>query len=115
VLMNCHCRSIAPHEGQLHMKAISDSFSSPEEVCAVMTAPITHKVPSLYFVAVWATFMELMGVEPEKFDDLGDPLYSAEAVRGCLLRMNVGEAAPIMAELETECLYTGWDESTGRD
>ena len=85
VLLNCHCRCIYLHEGQLHIKAISASFCSLEEVCAVIYAPIVHEVPSLFFVAAWVTVMELAGLEPDKFDNLGDPLYSPEAVRACPL------------------------------
>jgi len=84
-LMTCHCRSIAPYEGQLHIKAIAESFTSPEEVCAIISAPIIHEVPSLLFVAAWGSVTELVGLEPERFDDLGDPVFSSEAVRACSL------------------------------
>jgi hypothetical protein len=68
-------------ESQRHIQAIRESFTSPEEVQAIMTAPIIHDVPSMLFVAAWLDIMEFMGFIPEKYDDLGDPMYSAKAVR----------------------------------
>ncbi|MFH2122523.1 MAG: hypothetical protein ABIJ50_03425 [Pseudomonadota bacterium] len=81
VLMMCHCRAIKPHEGQRHIRAIAESFNNQDEVEAILSAPITHTVPSMLFVSVWLSVMEHMGMEPEKYDALGDPMYSAQAVK----------------------------------
>jgi hypothetical protein len=80
ILLNCHCRSIDPYEGQLHIKAISESFESPEEVLEIFYRPIVSEVPSLLTAAAWVTIFDMMGLEPKGYDDLGDPLYSAEDV-----------------------------------
>lgn len=80
ILLNCHCRSIDPYEGQLHIKAISESFESPEEVLEIFNRPIVSEVPSLLTAAAWVTIFDMMGLEPRGYDDLGDPLYSVEDI-----------------------------------
>jgi Zn-finger nucleic acid-binding protein len=91
VLMTCHCRVIKPHESQRHIQAIAESFNNQDEVEDILTAPIIHDVPSMLFVAGWVSVMEFMGIEPEKYDDLGDPMYSAKAVRSIF-----GESAHVL-------------------
>lgn len=85
ILLNCHCRSIDQDEGQLHIKALSESFSSPEEVLEIYYRPIVSEVPSLLTASARVTIFEMMGLEPKGYDALGDPLYSAEDINSVKL------------------------------
>jgi len=88
VLLNCHCRSIDPHDGHLHKKAIADSFESPEEVEEIFYRPIISDVPSLLTSAAWIVLFESMGLKPQGYDAIGDPFFSIEDVQSFGLLKN---------------------------
>lgn len=123
-LLKCSCKALSIIDSFKLTRAIAKTLTRNEALTILDTNETIGSTYEIQGAFNWCCEnappgfkeeMELRALEIIGGTKHGDmirvPLHKAAECLG----LSVEDAAPIMQELETQCLYPGWDERTGKE